>query len=234
MTDRHELLDDVLVQLQAGGLKPETPLVLEKRTRCEAEGDKAPDKTGWYVIYEHMTGDGKTLYCGAFGDWRSGEKGSWQKIKPKGGRLSSEDRAVMKARAEEGQRKAAEAEARKHKTAARRAAGMWKHLSEKGGSRYLDAKRVAGFGLRYKAKSGTAFVPMRNVKGDIVGLQVLYPEKQENTGRNKTYWPCGLEKEGAFHLIGPEPEPGDVILVCEVYATGASLRPAKACTWRQR
>ena len=78
------LLDDVLAQLQAGGLNPETPLLIGKRTRCECEGDKAPEKTGWYVIYEHMTGDGKTLYCGSFGDWRSGEKGSWQKIKPKG------------------------------------------------------------------------------------------------------------------------------------------------------
>lgn len=226
----HELLDDVLAQLQDYGLKPETPLTIGKRTRCECDGDKAPEKTGWYVIYEHLTGDGKTLYCGAFGDWRQGEKGSWQKIKPKGGRLSAEDRAVMRARAEEGQRKAALAEDRKHRTAARRAVGMWKHLSEKGGSRYLDAKRVVGIGLRYKAKSGTAFVPMRNVKSDIVGLQVLYPEKQAATGRNKTYWPYGLAKEGAFHLIGPEPEPGDVILIAEGYATGASLHMATSLT----
>lgn len=226
-----DLLDDVLHQLQDYGLRPETPLVIGKRKRCEAENDKAPEKTGWYVIYEHLTSDGKTLYCGAFGDWRQGEKGSWQKIKPKGGRLSAEDRAVMKARAEEGQRKAAEAEARKHRTAARRAAGMWKRLSEKGTSRYLDGKRVVGFGLRYAARSGTALVPMRNVKtGDIVGLQVLYPEKQADTGRNKTYWPYGLEKEGAAHLIGPEPEPGDVILVCEGYATGASLHMATSLT----
>lgn len=229
MSDRHQLLDDVLAQLQAGGLNPATPLVIGKRQRCEAEGDKAPEKTGWYVIYEHMTGDGSTLYCGAFGDWRSGEKGSWQKIKPKGGRLSAEDRAVMKARAEEGQRKAAEAEARKHRTAARRAAGMWKHLEEKGACQYLVDKQVAGFGLRYKRKSGVALVPMRSVKTwDVVGLQVLFPAKQEETGRNKTYWPYGLEKEGAVHLIGPEPEPGDVLLVCEGYATGASLHMATA------
>lgn len=231
MTDRHELLDDVLAQLQAGGLNPETPLVLDKRTRCEAEGDKAPEKTGWYVIYEHLTGDGKTLYCGAFGDWRSGEKGSWHKIKPKGGRLSAEDRAVMKARAEEGQRRAAEAEQRKHRTAARRAAGMWKHLEEKGTCKYLDDKRVGGFGLRYKRKSGTALVPMRNVKTwEVVGLQVLFPEVQPKLGRNKTYWPAGLEKEGAVHLIGPEPEPGDTILVCEGYATAASLHMATSLT----
>lgn len=226
----HEQLDDVLAQLQDYGLKPQTPLVIGKRTRCECDGDKAPEKTGWYVIYEHLADGGKTLYCGAYGDWRQGEKGSWQKIKVKGGRLSTEDRAVMRARAEEGQRKAALAEEYKHRSAARRAAGMWKYLAEKGTSRYLDAKRVVGLGLRYKAKSGTAFVPMRNVKGDIVGLQVLYPEKQEKTGRNKTYWPYGLEKEGAFHLIGPEPEPGDVILIAEGYATGASLHMATSLT----
>ncbi|SED26964.1 conjugal transfer protein TraC [Pseudomonas marginalis] len=226
----HELLDDVLAQLQDYGLKPETPLVIGKRTRCECDGDKAPEKTGWYVIYDHLTG-GKTLYCGAFGDWRQGEKGSWQKIKVKGGRLSAEDRAVMRARAEEGQRKAAEAGARKHRTAARRAAGMWKHLEVKGHCAYLDAKRVAGFGLRYKLKSGCALVPMRSVKTwEVIGLQVLFPEVQPKLGRNKTYWPAGLEKEGAVHLIGPEPEPGDVILVCEGYATGASLHMATALT----
>lgn len=231
MTDRHELLDDVLAQLQAGDLKPETPLVIGKRTRCEVEGDKAPEKTGWYVIYEHMGSKGETFYCGAFGDWRSGEKGSWQKIKPKGGKISAEDRAVMKARAEEGQRKAAEAEQKKHRTAARRAAGIWKYLEEKGHCAYLDAKRVGGFGLRYKRKSGTALVPMRSVKTwDIVGLQVLFPAVVPKLGRNKTYWPYGLEKEGAVHLLGPEPEPGDTILVCEGYATGASLYMATSLT----
>ena len=231
MSDRHEMVDDVLAQLQAGGLNPATPLVIDKRTRCEAEGDKAPEKTGWYILYEHLAGDGRTIYCGAFGDWRSGEKGSWQKIKPKGGRLSAEDRAVMKAKAEEGQRRAAEAEQRKHRTAARRAAGMWKHLDAKGHCQYLDDKRVEGYGLRYKRKSGTALVPMRNVKTwEIVGLQVLYPEVQAETGRNKTYWPYGLEKEGAVHLIGPEPEPGDTILICEGYATGASLHMATQLT----
>ncbi len=222
-----DLLDDVLKQLQDYGLRPATPLVVGKRVRCEAENDKAPEKTGWYVIYEHLTSDHRTIYCGAYGDWRQGEKGSWQRIKPKGGRLSAEDREVMKKRAEDGQRKAAEAEARKHRTAARRAAAMWKKLPEKGTSLYVERKRVVAFGLRYSKKSGAALVPMRRVKdGQLSGLQVLYPQVQADTGRDKSYWPYGLEKEGAAHIIGPDPEPGDVVLVCEGYATGASLHMA--------
>lgn len=222
-----DLLDDVLKQLQDYGLRPATPLVVGKRVRCEAENDKAPEKTGWYVIYEHLTSDHRTIYCGAYGDWRQGEKGSWQRIKPKGGRLSAEDREVMKKRAEEGQRKAAEAEVRKHRTAARRAAAMWKKLPEKGTSLYVERKRVVAFGLRYSKKSGAALVPMRRVKdGQLSGLQVLYPQVQADTGRDKSYWPYGLEKEGAAHIIGPDPEPGDVVLVCEGYATGASLHMA--------
>lgn len=222
-----DLLDDVLKQLQDYGLRPATPLVVGKRVRCEAENDKAPERTGWYVIYEHLTSDHRTIYCGAYGDWRQGEKGSWQRIKPKGGRLSAEDREVMKKRAEEGQRKAAEAEARKHRTAARRAAAMWKKLPEKGTSLYVERKRVVAFGLRYSKKSGAALVPMRRVKdGQLSGLQVLYPQVQADTGRDKSYWPYGLEKEGTAHIIGPDPEPGDVVLVCEGYATGASLHMA--------
>ena len=66
MTDRHELLDDVLAQLQDAGLDPDTPLMLDVRMRCRAAGDKGKTKTGFYVIYEHSNA-GRTYYAGAFG-----------------------------------------------------------------------------------------------------------------------------------------------------------------------
>ena len=71
---------------------------------------------------------------------------------------------------------------------------------------------------------------MCNVRDQIVGLQVIFPAKQEDTGRDKAYWPYGMSKEGAFHLIGPHPEPGEPVLVCEGYATGASLHMATSLT----
>ena len=75
-------------------------------------------------------------------------------------------------------------------------------------------------------EDGAVLVPMQNAQNAIVGLQVIYPEAQADTGRDKSYWPHGMAKEGAFHMIGGHPEPGEPVLVCEGYATGASLHMA--------
>ncbi|CAI8724728.1 VapE domain-containing protein [Pseudomonas chlororaphis] len=217
------MLDEVLGQFADYGLEPAQPLVFGKLTRCKTSQDKGKEKNGWYVVHEHRTEKGETLIFGSFGDWRSGET---QKIKVKAGRMSSEEREVMRARQEEAKRRAAEVAANAARRAASRAAGMFKRMPEKGKSAYLDRKQIVGFKVRYAPRTGAVLVPMCNVRDQIVGLQVLFPGKQEATGRDKSYWPAGMSKEGAFHLIGPHPEPGEPVLVCEGYATGASLHMA--------
>ena len=224
MTD--SALDDVLNQLTDYGLVPITSRqdwVFGKLTRCKASGDSAGEKNGWYVLHEYRTEKGDLLYFGAYGDWRNQDP---QKIKVKGPRMSAEERELMKARQEEAKRKAAETQLHAARRAAKRAAGMWEKLPEKGRSPYLDRKQIIGLGVRYSAKQAL-LVPMRTVKG-LVGLQVIHAVKPEG-GRDKQYWPYGMEKQGAWHLIGPRPEPGEPILICEGYATGASLHMATSC-----
>ena len=221
------MLDDVLGQFADHGLEPEQPLIFGKLTRCKTTQDKGKEKNGWYVIHEHRTEKHETLIFGSFGDWRSGDS---NKIKVKAGRMSQEERDVMRARQEEGKRRAAEIAANGARRAANRASGLFKRMPEKGRSAYLDRKQIVGMGVRYAPRSGAVLVPMSNVRDQIVGLQVIYPEKQQDTGRDKSYWPYGMSKEGAFHLIGPHPEPGEPVLVCEGYATGASLHMATSLT----
>ncbi|MGP5282147.1 VapE domain-containing protein [Pseudomonas helleri] len=221
------MLDDVLGQFADHGLEPEQPLTFGKLTRCKTTQDKGKEKNGWYVIHEHRTEKNETLIFGSFGDWRSGDS---NKIKVKAGRMSQEERDVMRARQEEGKRRAAEIAANAARRAANRASGLFKRMPEKGRSAYLDRKQIVGMGVRYAPRSGAVLVPMSNVRDQIVGLQVIYPEKQQDTGRDKSYWPYGMSKEGAFHLIGPHPEPGEPVLVCEGYATGASLHMATSLT----
>jgi len=217
------MLDEVLGQFADYGLEPAQPLVFGKLTRCKTSQDKGKEKNGWYVVHEHRTEKGDTLIFGSFGDWRSGET---QKIKVKAGRMSPEEREVMRARQEEAKRRAAEVAANAARRAASRAAGMFKRMPEKGKSAYLDRKQIVGFKVRYAPRTGAVLVPMCNVRDQIVGLQVIFPGPQPDTGRDKSYWPYGMSKEGAFHLIGPHPEPGEPVLVCEGYATGASLHMA--------
>ena len=217
------MLDDVLGQFADHGLEPAQPLTFGKLTRCKTTQDKGKEKNGWYVIHEHRTEKNEVLIFGSFGDWRSGDS---NKIKVKAGRMSQEERDVMRARQEEGKRRAAEIAANAARRAANRASGLFKRMPEMGRSAYLDRKQIVGMGVRYAPRSGALLVPMSNARDQIVGLQVIYPEKQLDTGRDKSYWPYGMSKEGAFHLIGPHPEPGEPVLVCEGYATGVSLHMA--------
>lgn len=217
------MLDEVLNQFADYGLEPEQPLVFGKLTRCKTTQDKGKEKNGWYVVHEHRTERNEMLIFGSFGDWRSGDT---QKIKVKAGRMSPEEREVMRARQEDAKRKAAEIAANASRRAANRAASLFKRMPEKGKSAYLDRKQIVGFRVRYAPRTGALLVPMCNVRDQTVGLQVIFPVKQEDTGRDKQYWPPGMSKEGAFHLIGPHPEPGEPVLVCEGYATGASLHMA--------
>ena len=221
------MLDDVLGQFADHGLEPAQPLTFGKLTRCKTTQDKGKEKNGWYVIHEHRTEKNETLIFGSYGDWRTGDS---NKIKVKAGRMSQEERDVMRARQEEGKRRAAEIAANAARRAANRASGLFKRMPEMGRSAYLDRKQIVGMGVRYAPRSGAVLVPMSNVRDQIVGLQVIYPGKQQDTGRDKSYWPYGMSKEGAFHLIGPHPEPGEPVLVCEGYATGASLHMATSLT----
>jgi putative DNA primase/helicase len=221
------MLDEVLGQFADYGLEPEQPLTFGKLTRCKTSQDNGKEKNGWYVVHEHRTAKGETLIFGSFGDWRSGES---QKIKVKAGRMSQEEREVMRARQEEAKRRAAEIAANAARRAANRAGRLFQQMPEQGKSDYLDRKRIVGLGVRYAPRTGAVLVPMCNARDQIVGLQVIFPEKQEATGRDKSYWPYGMSKEGAFHLIGPHPEPGEPVLVCEGYATGASLHMATSTT----
>lgn len=217
------MLDDVLGQFADYGLMPDQPLVFGKLVRCRTRADAGKEKNGWYVVHEYLTAKGETLIFGSFGDWRSGET---QKIKVKAGRLSAEEREVMRARQEQAKRRAVEVAAIRARKAAEQAAKAFKAQPETGNSEYLKRKQIIGLRVRYSARSGAVLVPMQNVRDQIVGLQVIYPERQERTGRDKMYWPAGMAKEGAFHLVGPEPDPGEPLLVCEGYATGASLHMA--------
>lgn len=221
------MLDDVLGQFADHGLEPAQPLTFGKLTRCKTTQDKGKEKNGWYVIHEHRTEKNELLIFGSFGDWRSGDS---NKIKVKPGRMSQEERDVMRARQEEAKRRAAEVATNAARRAANRASGLFKRMPEKGRSAYLERKQIVGIGVRYAPRTGAVLIPMSNARDQIVGLQVIYPEKQADTGRDKSYWPHGMSKEGAFHLIGPHPEPGEPVLVCEGYATGASLNMATSLT----
>ncbi|WP_172978997.1 MULTISPECIES: DUF927 domain-containing protein [unclassified Thiomonas] len=121
-------------------------------------------------------------------------------------------------RAERDQQEQAAREAAQTK-AARTAQRRFSEASESGSSAYLDRKAVGAHGVRFAA-DGALQVPMRSLQGELRNLQTI---KSEGTKRYLT----GGQKTGLLHWIG-NPEGAQALLLCEGYATAATVYEATA------
>jgi putative DNA primase/helicase len=100
-----------------------------------------------------------------------------------------------------------------------KAAWIWDHAKPAPNDHpYLVRKRVKSHGLRLHKESLT--IPLRNVRGDLKTLQFILANPNDD-GKDKLLLKDG-EKQGAFFVIGSLSR-ARVALLCEGYATGASL-----------
>lgn len=139
-----------------------------------------------------------------------------------GTKPSAEERkAAAQARA---QREASEREAREtaQQAAAAEAVRLWEQASEDGTSGYLARKGVRGHGVRFGA-DGWLLVPMHDASGALWNVQRIAPDVP-TSGPGKLFLKGG-RKSGLWHCIG-DPTGAPVLLLCEGYATGASLHDA--------
>ena len=121
-----------------------------------------------------------------------------------------------------------------HTVAANEAALLWGDASETGSSPYLARKGVRPYGVRF-ATDGWLLVPLHDATGKLWNVQRIAPDKPSKGGTDKLFLKGG-RKSGLWHWLGavgsPSAVPGgavnapEVILICEGYATGASLHQA--------
>lgn len=133
-------------------------------------------------------------------------------------RLTKADRARMEAKKRE--RDAAE---RARRQDAQRATAVvaqerWKRASPAGSSPYLDRKAVGAHGIRFEAARGSFLVPLCDVDGVLWNLQSI------TAAGGKYFLPDGRVSE-QMHWIGSHAL-GTPAIVCEGYATGATLHEA--------
>lgn len=213
---------DVLAQLQAYGLLV-ADLEIGRMRRCRVEGG-GKEKRGWYSLHSIVGKSGDLLIVGTFGIWR-GNDANAQKIELKREAVSPEQLEAIRRKMREDQRKAKAQREREKAQAGDKARKAWAALQPDGESDYLVAKGVSGHGLRY-TKNGRAVLPLLDDVGIVHGLQILRTAKQAEEDKRpaKQFWPAGLGKKGRFFLIGGIPS--RVLLMCEGYATGASLYEA--------
>ena len=107
--------------------------------------------------------------------------------------------------------------------AAVRAARIWAAaLPAPADHRYLATKQVLPLALRMDAR-GHLVVPLQDVDGALHSLETIAPDGAKR-------YLAGGAKRGHFCVVGAEPaplaEPTGPLLICEGWATGASLHMA--------
>lgn len=225
--------DDVLGQLRAVGLDIDSLKVgTPSPVRCrEINGDR--EKRCWYWLSDielTSSSSGRGLYItGAWGIFRGNEriKGKVDlKLTKRRIEITAEQREAMKVRQAEATKRAKAIRDAEIKRAAAAAQKAWAVYVPDGESDYLVKKQVGAHGIRFSpSANGTFAVPMADGAGRIWGLQIIRAGRNTRRQLQKQYWPKGLNKVGHYHMIG-KPLASAVILVCEGYATGASLHEA--------
>ena len=210
-----------------------------KIQRFHVVDQKKGTRNGWYRLF---IDDGGA--AGAFGDYKTGIKVKWSMkgAKP----LTREERRDLaaKAKADKEQREAEEAE--RQANAAEVARSAFNAAAEAPAHHpYLKRKGVKSYGLRVaewvkewtdeetgevhtKRVPNALLVPIRSPESKApVSLQAIFPSAKNPLGRDKDFL-SRARKRGCYFVIGKPVEINGrvVIVICEGYATGASIYEA--------
>ena len=180
------------------------------RRRFDSDDDKRGKKSAWYVLY----GDG--VPAGAFGNWKAGISEKWCGKTDKA--LTPAERVEYRKRIDKAKQEAEvtrltlEGEAAKKCTTIMAAA-----QDATDDNPYCLCKGIKPYGLKEFKDKRTLIVPMRDGSGAVTSLQFV------DADGNKRFKSHG-KITGCYHAIGGKPV--DTLLMCEGYATGASLHAA--------
>lgn len=211
--------DDVISQLQSYGLEVSS-IEIGRMRRVKIQGSR--EKKGWYSLFEITKDNGESLIVGSYGIWQGTDNGA-MKIEITKQTLTDEQKQAIKLRMAEDKKRAKMQRDREISQAAKRATSVWLKSLPVGESEYLTSKNVQAHGVRF-TDSGSIVIPMMDNSSNIFGLQFILPAdhpRKKKTGRNKEFWPAGMQMKGNYFIIGGSP--ADVLLVAEGYATAATL-----------
>ncbi|NMM10941.1 MAG: DUF3987 domain-containing protein [Polaromonas sp.] len=164
---------------------------------------KRGDDSGWYMLHT----DG--IAAGAFGCWRSGLQSTW---------CAKSDNAMTDAEREAHRQRIKAMKVQREadlqasqQQASETAAALWQQADVATVHNYLTTKGIKPHGG--KVFGDKLLIPMRDTAGTLHSLQTIA------TDGDKRFHPGGRVKS-CYHSIG---KPAGVLVVCEGYATGASI-----------
>jgi len=167
---------------------------------------KVRDRSGWYVL--HLDG----IPAGAFGCWRTGQEQKWHARSTR--KVTLAERREHRRRVRAMKQRRDEEATRRHEAAAATARNILDSTKPATNHPYLKKKGIKAHGVR--CADGELIVPVYDAKGQIRSLQFI-----TNDGDKKFL--RGGQVQGGYYPIG---NLGDVLYVCEGFATAASAHEA--------
>lgn len=170
-----------------------------------ATSDRRGDLSGWARLFDDGEG-------GAFGCWRQGISEVWQARQP----LTDQERREFAERVRLNRERAERELAELRAECRQKSVDLWAKATPADADHpYLVSKQIKPHNIRQMGE--TLLIPVRGSDGALRGLQFIGPD-----GSKK--FKTGTEMTGSFCSIG-KPK-GKTLLVCEGWATGATLHEA--------
>jgi len=190
----------------AAGLDYAGPIHADgKLHRIKVEGDKA--RNSWFVLHASSPA------AGAFGCWKRGFKEIWC---DRSRNLSQAEWIEVRHRWQEAEREREQAETERHAQARKTAAWILTRAQPVQSHPYLEHKGVKHCGdvCEYR---GALALPLRDASGELHSLQFIGADGEKR-------FLTGGKIAGCFYTISDQPE--GALVICEGYATGASVHEA--------
>ncbi|RCX08256.1 putative DNA primase/helicase [Extensimonas vulgaris] len=202
------VIDQFQSAIAAAGLAVPDVIHADGALHRYSTNGKRSDTSGWYVL--HDDGD---MAAGAFGCWRTGMQQNW--CSKDVNRLTPAQRSAHQQRMQAIAQQRDADKAQRHQDAAGAAAKRWEAaLPAPADHPYLVRKGIRPHGI--KTEGEALLIPLRDASTTLHSLQAIGPEG------DKRFQPGGRIK-GCYFGIG---KPKGVLIVCEGFATGASIHEA--------
>lgn len=192
--------------IAACGLTPPVKVIANGTLKRFSSNGRPHDDAGWYVLHS----DG--VPAGVFGCHRSGIREKWSSIPTE--QMTPSQREAWRTRCAEIDKQRQTDLFELQKMAAKDSLVRWSEAQVDGDHPYLQAKGVKPYGIRTSGQD--LLIPIRDEVGFLHSLQTISPEGEKRFAH-------GGRVAGCLHLIG---NPEGVLIICEGYATGASIHEA--------
>ena len=219
----NEILDQFTGAMANAGIVTDDAITADGHLhRIHVEGQRRGSKNAAYILHS----DG--FPAGWYMDFKTGTTGIWSL----GGGRWQLDEVARRQIDEAKEKRKIETEARQAECA-KRARSFWDSAIPCRSHPYLSRKQVQAHGLRFASWAKWAggpgdwhtvaipdalLIPLRDEFGNLCNVQGIFPEVHPDLGRDRDFMPG--RTQGLFHWIG---QPTPTVMVCEGYATGASV-----------